>query len=271
MPLPVERPFSSASSADTPQGFSCRFAVFEGPLDLLLHLIQKHKLTIDQIDITVLLEQYLAYLAQLQSQQLEVTTAFLTMAAHLVYIKTIALLPLTATEDSPDAETLTRELSGQLMAYQHCQQIATRLKSHFLGDTIFVRPPLPLADDISPPYQKQHDAEILARAYRRVKGMQTRNRPLDPYTFAPLVSRQVVSVRRRVTHLLTLLSQQDVLSYDALFPRGAPRSEMVATFLAVLSLLKESRLEVRPAGENWMLAHLPPPDPASHGPDPPSA
>ena len=70
-----------------------KLQVFEGPLDLLLHLIAKHKLDINDIEISLLLEQYLDYIAQMKDADLEVTADFLAMAARLVYIKTAALLP----------------------------------------------------------------------------------------------------------------------------------------------------------------------------------
>ena len=93
-----------------------KLEVFEGPLDVLLHLIAKHKLNIYDIPITALLEQYLDYIEQMKMADLEVTSDFLAMAAHLVYIKTVSLLP-----KHEEAETLKQELQGQLLEYQLCR------------------------------------------------------------------------------------------------------------------------------------------------------
>ena len=89
---------------------SFKLEVFEGPLDLLLHLIAKHKLDIQDIEISSLLEQYLEYIAQMKLADLEVASEFLEMAARLVYIKTVSLLP-----KHEEAEELKRELTGELL------------------------------------------------------------------------------------------------------------------------------------------------------------
>ena len=86
---------------------------FEGPLDLLLHLIARHKLNINDIEISVLLEQYLEYMAQMREADLEISSEFLEMAARLVYIKTVSLLPR-----PQEAAQLKQELEGQLLEYQ---------------------------------------------------------------------------------------------------------------------------------------------------------
>src|SRR5699024_8698895 len=96
--------------------------VFEGPLELLLHLISKHKLNINDIPIAQLLDQYLDYLAQMQSMDLEITSEFLAMAAQLVYIKTVSLLPR-----HEEAEALKKQLQGQLLQYDLCQRIAKQM------------------------------------------------------------------------------------------------------------------------------------------------
>ena len=96
--------------------------VFEGPLELLLHLIAKRKMQITDIQIGELLEQYLAYMEQLQEADLEISSAFLEMAARLVYIKTVSLLP-----KHEEATTLKKELEGQLIEYQRLKAAALLL------------------------------------------------------------------------------------------------------------------------------------------------
>ena len=95
---------------------------FEGPLDLLLHLVQKNKLNIMDIPISELLEQYTKVIEEWRSLDLEITSEFLEMAARLVYIKTVMLLP-----KHDEAEQLRQELSGELMEYQLCKEMAAKL------------------------------------------------------------------------------------------------------------------------------------------------
>ena len=95
---------------------SFKLEVFEGPLDLLLSLISKHKLNICDIEISKLLEQYLLYIDQAHEQNLELAGEFLEMAARLIYIKTASLLP-----QPEEAEQLKKELEGALIEYSLCK------------------------------------------------------------------------------------------------------------------------------------------------------
>ena len=104
---------------------SFRVAEVEGPLDLILQLITKHKLNIYDIEITRLLEQYLAYIQQWQEQDLDVASEFLEMASRLVYIKSVSLLP----KHEELEEQLKKELTGQLIEYPVCKQVAELLRT----------------------------------------------------------------------------------------------------------------------------------------------
>ena len=101
---------------------SYKLPVFEGPLDLLLHLIAKHKLNINDIPIAQLLDQYMEHIEAMQQADLDVASEFMEMAARLVYIKTASLLPR-----PEESEQLKRELTGQLLEYQAVQEAAAQL------------------------------------------------------------------------------------------------------------------------------------------------
>ena len=101
---------------------------FEGPMDLLLFLISKHKLNIYDIPIVELVEQYTAYIRQMKEADLEVASEFLEMAARLVHIKTISLLPR-----QEEGEQLRRELSGELIEYAECKRVAQELSQRTQG------------------------------------------------------------------------------------------------------------------------------------------
>ena len=111
--------------------------VFEGPLDLLLHLISKHKLNINDIPIFELVEQYIAYVQQMQDENMEIASEFLEMAARLVYIKTVSLLPV-----YEEAEQLKKELTGELIEYRDCKLMAEKLSKQ--SDNCFIAPIVPI-------------------------------------------------------------------------------------------------------------------------------
>lgn len=103
------------------EAISFKLDVFEGPLDLMLHLISKHKLNINDIEISKLLEQYMIYIEQAKEQDLELAGEFLEMAARLVYIKTVSLLP-----KPEEADEIKKELQGALIEYSLCKKSRRR-------------------------------------------------------------------------------------------------------------------------------------------------
>ena len=215
---------------------------FEGPLDLLLHLISKHKLNILDIPISQLLDQYLEYLEGARAQDLDIASEFLEMAARLVYLKTLSLLPRREEE-----EQLKTELTGQLLEYQALKVVAALLAAQNRGHTIFVRGPQLV--EVDKTYQCRHLPKELARAYVSATGSGKRRLPPPVESFQPLVSRPVVSVESRMEYLTAALSRPQRISQ--LFLKSRNRSELVATFLALLEMVKDKRVEV--SGETAVL------------------
>lgn len=213
-----------------------KLEVFEGPLDLLLHLISKHKLNIYDIPITTLLEQYLDYIEQMKLADLEVASEFLAMAAHLVYIKTVSLLP-----KHEEAELLKKELEGQLLEYQLCRMVAERLKEQFQGHNLFVREPQKLPVDKT--YHLTHEKDELLKAYLAAVGKGKRNLPPTKTIFTDIVSKRMVSITSRILFVLNKLYQDGEVPYDEFF-YSPDRGELVATFLAMLELIKSGRIRV---------------------------
>lgn len=218
------------------QQLEFKLEVFEGPLDLMLHLISKHKLNIYDIEISVLLEQYLDYISDMQAADLEVATDFLIMAARLVYIKTLSLLPR-----HEDGEALKRELTGQLLEYQLAKLVAGRMFEMYRGGLLFVRKPVVLPVDKS--YVLTHDKQELLDAYAITAGRMKRKLPPPRTAFSGIVSRRVVSVESRIVYVLRRLYKDGSVPYDDFFHSG-DKSELVATFLAMLELIKSKRIAV---------------------------
>ena len=218
-------------------------AEYEGPLDLLLHLIAKHKVNIWDIEISSLLEQYMEQIRRWQEQDLEVASDFLEMASRLVYIKTLSLLPRHEEEE----EEARAQLVGQLVEYQACRQAAALLRQMGGGEDLFGRPAMPCPGGGE--YRLCHEAVVLARAYLDAMGKGQRRLPPRQETFSPLVAKPVVSVTSRILHILRGLYRGTVKGFHSLFVHSRSRSEMVATFLAVLELVKSRRIAVGEDGE----------------------
>lgn len=217
-----------------------KLETFEGPLDLLLHLIAKNKLDVRDIQITELVDQYLAHIGAMQEQDMEVASEFLEMAARLVYIKTVSLLP-----DHGEAEELRQELSGQLLEYQECKRIAELLRERFHMDS-FSRAPMEAEPDLT--YRRHHRPEEFLAAYRDAFCRAKRMLPPSAEDFSGIVRHKIVSVTSKIVFVLRRLRRVGVQRYTALF-ENCGRSDRIATFLALLELVKGKRVRIEERGE----------------------
>lgn len=220
---------------------SYKLNVFEGPLDLLLHLITKHKLDIYDIPIFELVEQYVEAVHQMQQENMEIASEFLEMAARLVYIKSISLLPV-----HEEVEKLKDELSGELLEYRDCQLMAQKLSEQTDGFEHFVREPQVLEED--PTYTGRHEPDELLRAYFSAVGKGKRRLPPPIDAFKTIVAKKVVSVSSKIVYILRRLIRGNTVSFKSFFETAQNRSEMVATFLAMLELVKAKRITVDGTG-----------------------
>jgi len=209
---------------------------YEAPLDLILHLISKNKLSILDIDISSLLDQYLEQIRSWQRQSLDIASEFLEMASRLVYIKTVSLLP----RHEDEHEKLRAELTGQLIEYRLCKLAARQLGEWDLSRDLFVRDPQPV--EVDGTYRLSHPAGMLYAALTDALGKEARRQPPPRTAFAPLVEQPVVSVSSRIFAVLRGLRREGRISWDSLFDPAVGRSTMVATFLAVLDLVKSKKV-----------------------------
>ncbi len=221
---------------------SFRAGEVEGPLDLILTLIARHKLNIYDIEISTLVEQYTEAVRQMEEADLEVGSEFIEMAARLVYIKTVELLPKHEKDEDP-----RRELTGQLLEYQACRQAAALLAAQSRLDDVFTRPAMPLGVDLT--YRLCHPPAVLLLAYRNALGKGERFQPPPTEVFRPIVAARFVSVGSRIVSILRRLYHTSRMSFLGLFSQSRERSEMVATFLALLELMKSGRVRLNEAGD----------------------
>lgn len=219
---------------------------FEGPLDLLLFLIRKDKMKISDVCISELVDQYMEQVNVMQAQNMDVASEFLEMAARLVYLKTVSLLP-----KQEEAEQLRRELTGQLIEYDQCRKAAELLGNRFSFDVVTRAPEKIECDTV---YRRTISPGDLAEAYGSAVGRGKRSLPPKPEEFSAIVSHRIVSVGSRIIAVLRGLRKHGASSYDDLYRGCTGRSELVATFLAVLELIRGKR--IRLAGERGDTVYL---------------
>ncbi len=213
--------------------------VFDGPLELLLHLISKNKVSIYDIPISLILEQYMDYIEDLKKMDLEVSSEFIEMAARLMWIKSKMLLPK-ADEGEEDPRM---SLAESLAEYKRYKKVldAFREDQKAAGIT-FVRRGEQLEFD------KQHkltyETEVLTEAYRNALRRAERALPPPMKSFAGIVGRPIASVPARIIGILRSLKRKVSCSFRSLFRSARSRSEIVATFLAVLELSKSKYVEM---------------------------
>ena len=220
-----------------------KIEVFEGPMDLLLHLISKHKLNIYDIPISELVEQYLGYVEQMKDADLEIASEFLEMAARLVYIKTVSLLPV-----YDEGEKLRKELSGELIEYAECKRVAQLLSSQTEGFNCIGRPQEAYEVDMT--YTRIHESLELLNAYLRVVGKRLRKIPPPLDSFRVIVQKKIVSVSSKIKSLVTVLSNGKKNRFSDIILMSESRSDMVAAFLAILELAKTKHVVLSGQGDN---------------------
>ena len=208
--------------------------VFEGPMELLLFLIGKHKLDIKDIAIAELLEQYLDYLEEMRALERPVTGAFLAMAAHLIYMKTVSLLPR-----KEEAKQLKEELENRLQLYQMFQALSAQLSERDIYGKTFVHPMQQFESQRS--YGCVHESSLLAECYADAVGKMTLKAPVKQEAFVPLVSARLVSVQSKIIYVLRKLYQSGRIAYTEIYVPD-DRSANIATFLAVLELIRSGRV-----------------------------
>jgi len=226
--------------------FQYKLEAFEGPMDLLLHLVSQRKVSIHDVPILALIEQYLEIMAQLRNASLEVEAEFLEMAARLVHIKSSALLPKHGNEEDP-AETLRQEL----LDYRDCQALAEELRKIGRGFEFLARPAEPVEPDYS--YTQSHKGRDLFQSYLAAIGKGKRRLPPPIEAFSGIIAHKIVSVVSRYSFLYERLRAFKRSSMRALLEESDSRSEMVATFLAVLMLVKANRITAHGSGAGAVL------------------
>lgn len=212
---------------------------FEGPLDLLLTLIQKNKVSIYDIPIVEITDQYLEAIDGIEESSLDNTGEFVVMAAQLLYIKSKMLLPKTEEEDEEDPR---EELAQRLLEYQRIKEASVELrKSEFSSKYMVFRDEEEIEFPI-PEYDRKHDVSALIDAFNSILARRIRKETPTKKAFTGIVGREKVSVDDMVEKICNRLSKSKKIQFKSLFGVKDSKPEMIATFLAVLEMIKLNRL-----------------------------
>ena len=217
---------------------------FEGPLDLLLILIKKNKVSIYDIPIAEILDQYLEIMTSMQEQDLELSSEFLVLAATLLQIKSKMLLPKPE-EDEEEGEDPREELVRKLLEYKKIKKVVPFLDERKnIGATRFYK----LPDIIEPPPAEYNYASLtpenLLAGYKRAFQRLERRQPPSKQSFEGIVGHEKVSIRSKVKKIWTSLKLKSKTLFKDIFKGTKTRAEAVASFLAVLELVKLNRINV---------------------------
>jgi segregation and condensation protein A len=217
---------------------SVQLDIFEGPLDLLLHLIKKNEVSITDIPIATITEQYLATLELMQNLSLDVAGEFLVMAATLIHIKSRMLLPA-GDNDAEEDEGVDphEELVRRLLEYQRYKEAAAELEQRdLLSRDVFVRSATP-TEEAGPRGFREVSVFDLLGALKRV---------IDrlPKDTVHEIALDKITVREKMTLLLETLRIHGSVLFESLFAGVKSRVEVVATFLAMLELVKVRAIRV---------------------------
>ena len=220
---------------------------FEGPLDLILYLLSKNKIEIQDIPIALILEQYQAYLEKRKRMDLEVASEFITMAAQLMFIKTRMLLNLEDEEAQNEMDALIKSLEERQRgeAYARVRLLSERLAPlGEFGRNILTRPPEPMERGKVYEYDQQPADLVIAMQEVTDRRGQAETPPLR--AFDEIVRREPYSVEQKAKEIVRRLKEGGITRFLLLFRGSRSRSELVATFMAVLELCR-SRI-IRLAG-----------------------
>jgi segregation and condensation protein A len=215
-----------------------KLPVFEGPLDLLLHLIKRNELDPQEVTTSIVTEQYLQYLELLDSLNLDVAGEYLVMAATLLLIKSFSLLPYQGPAEEEEAEELKRDLIARLLEYQRYREAAFKLADRpILGRDVFVAPgeQTEAAAEEIPIY----DVSIfdLVEALRGVLARLDEQIPRE-------LNLRDIPVARCIPVIVARLEQSERIEFIALFDDARDRPTVVAFFLALLELIRRGQVRV---------------------------
>ena len=227
---------------------------FEGPLDVIFLLLSKNKIEIQDVSITAILEQYLAYLEEMKRLDMEIASEFITMASHLMLIKTKMLLSAAEAAEAQSELDLLRQSLVERQRKEAIEQIRMAITvlepRNEVGRCIFTKQPEPIRRDTT--YQYKHSPEDMLRALDDIAERSQRRLPPPTVNFKGIVGKEPYPVSRKAREVVRTLVLRGIQRLKNLFKGNRSRTEIVATFLAILDLCKTNSVSLEDdiSGEN---------------------
>lgn len=229
--------------------YKIKIEIFEGPFDLLFHLIEKDEIDIYDIPITEITDQYLSYIANLEELNLEVTSEFLVMAATLIEIKSKTLLPVQLVEsDEKNLENLDprEELVKRLLEYKKYRFFAKKLKDrerdynriYFKHQEDF----MPSQEDWSCQLDKVNMDDLLSALNKLIE---KKSMKIHKNNIVAKIERDSVTVEEKIDSIITILKREKKIRFQDLFSRATGRVEIITTFLALLEIIRLRQASLR--------------------------
>ena len=217
---------------------------FNGPLDVIFLLLSKNKIEIQDVSITAILEQYLAYLDEMKRLDMEIASEFITLASHLMLIKTKMLLSAAEQAEAESELDLLRQSLIERQRKEAIEQIRVAIgflePRNEIGRCLFTKDLEPLRKDQT--YRYQHVPADLLRALDTISERSQRQLPPPTVNFMGIVGKERYPVTRKAGEILRLLVLRGVERLKNLFKGNKSRSEVVATFISVLELCKSGSI-----------------------------
>ena len=219
------------------ENISYKLEQFEGPLDLLLTLIQKNKIEITDIPISLICEQYLAYIAEAQKMDMELAGEFIEMASRLMLIKSRMMLPRAEKESEDPREDLVLAVARYARAKALAEKLRERYKKfggRMVKDTDELSPDRTFVLDQSP--------EKLYEAARRILAYKRSEKTDGSANITPIVRRSIVPVGEKIVGILSHFKKKKAVSLEDMLNDATSRPELVAIFIGVLELIKQRHI-----------------------------
>ena len=227
-----------------------RIDQFEGPLDLLLTLIQKNKVNIEDIPISLICDQYLEYIRAAQDMDMEIAGEFIVMASELMLIKSRMLLPR-----APEAEKDPRaELADALLRYQQAKQAAAKMAPLF---ALYSGRMVKDTDEISIDKTFVADQQVtsLCAAVRRIIAANESRPKAEKQVFAPMIAKPIVPVEVKIVGILHHMSKAKNTSMKSLLSDATSLPDLLAIFLGILELIKVRKIRIEEDPDSYVVIH----------------
>ena len=238
-------------SVEEKMGISVKLEVFEGPLDLLLHLLEKNKVNIYDIPIVEITNQYMEYMREMQRRDLNIMSEFLVMAATLLDIKSRMLLPKRASDEEEEPEDPRAELVQQLLEYKMFKCISYELKDRQMdaGRTMFKKPTIP--DEVAA-YEEPVDlAELIGdMTLKKLNAifqsvMAKQENKIDPIRSKfGKIEKEEISLNDKMEYLEAYAAEHKRFGFESLLEKQGSKMEVIVTFLAILELMKTGKITI---------------------------